>query len=784
MFKISRYVFLMWIALAPRFLAATVYYVAANGNDAHNGLFPAYLGETNGPWRTLSRAAGAVQPGDRVEIRAGIYQATSSWSTDGTQANPITITSYPGEVPIIDGSNRTVPSDPNSPLIQIYGDWCRISNLEARNSGGVGIMVDGGAEHCTLTNIYVHDNRGSGITMKGWYGLVESCRAYHNTLINEYSALSGSWGAGISACRHPQYTTIRNCTAWDNWGEGISTFESYHITIEGCTSFNNVTNFYISDTQYCLFQRNLAYCTPGNTIQGYSTQNNIASGNEGHTPALSHNTFINNLSMGGERNFNSGALPDCLVANNTFVNASATAGPESACVYFFSGAQTNAVFQNNIILQEDGVNIAQFDNPTGITFGYNNWSKAPPSGCRGTGDVTGNPMLSKSGSTGAGSLSPGWFRILADSPAKDKATALSAVKEDFFGAPRGSAPDIGAHEFVGVGSSPVGLSLSAQTGAPSPGLGGTTDPAPGEYSYSVGSSVSVRSVPYADYRFSRWTGDVMTAAVFDPANTLIMDTGKSLSATFCVKCADINGDLQITPGDAQSVFDIYLGKIADPTWCQLENADVNGDGTRLSPKVTPADAQSIFLHYLGGGTIGADCSGTSRPEAQSAHSSDLAGVSLTINEAAFAAGQDVPVPVIIDSPSNIRAFGFDLAFPADCLTFVGVERTELTEDFDQLEAAVIPQEPSHREPGSVMRGGARVLRVGGYKTDSRRDSSAGVLVTLIFRATGHSPDRAPLTIIATYDDVQNASVNLGSGPARVRRPLPDGPIPPSPRRRS
>ena len=118
-------------------------------------------------------------------------------------------------------------------------------------------------------------------------------------------------------------------------------------------------------------------------IQGYATQSNITTGNEGHTPACSHNTFINNLALGGERNFSAGVLPDCVVANNTFINASNTAGSESACVYFWPGAQTGAVFQNNIVIQEDSVKIAQFDNPTGITFGYNNWSKTPPSGCQG-----------------------------------------------------------------------------------------------------------------------------------------------------------------------------------------------------------------------------------------------------------------------------------------------------------------------------------------------------------------------------------------------------------------
>ncbi len=927
--KAGRFALILWIIIAPQLLAGTVYYVATSGNDSYNGLHPSYMSGANGPVRTLQRAAGLVKPGDTVQIRGGVYQATSNWSVDGTQASPITVTNYPGEVPVIDGINRTLPADPNNPLIQIYGSWYKVSSLETRNSGGVGIMVDDEADHCTLDNITSHDNRGSGIIMRGWYGLVVNCRAYRNTLINENCVLSGSWGAGISACRNPQYATIRNCTAWNNWGEGISTFESYHTTIEDCTSYNNMTNFYISDTEYCLFQRNLAYCTPGNAIQGLCTQNNIASGNEGHVPACSHNTFINNISMGGERNFNSGALPYCVIANNTFVNASGTAGGESANVYFFSGAQTNAVFKNNIILQEDGVNIAQFDHPTGIAFGYNLWSKTPVSGCLGTGDVFGNPLLAKTGSTGAGSLSPGWFKILANSPAKDRAAVLSEVREDYFKAARGGAPDMGAHELgydaspltalaagspvsglaplavnfkgtAGGGTSPytykwtfgdggtsavqdpahtfaavgsyvatltvtdqasatagstvninvvaslplnaniaaspssgraplavdfsgsvtgglapysyswsfgdggtataqspshiyaaagrytatltvtdsasakanasvtvtvestgaqASLSVAAETGAPAVGQGGTTDPPPGNYTFSKGSAVSVKSIPNTDYRFSRWVGDVEPAGMFSMATTLSLYSNMSVSATFCAKCADVNGDLNVTPADAQSAFDIYLGKINNPTWCELENGDVKCDGTRLEPRVTPSDAQWILNKYLKKGGLNSDCSGGSRTDTTVTSTAGVSapGATMILSNAALTSGGDILIAVVVDSPVEIDAFGFDLAFPPSALQFIGLEGGELTEGYDQLGANVVPFVPATRAGAAPEPEDLLVLRVGGYKTGSARNPASGVLVTLVFRGSGKTFDPSALSLVAAQDGLKNAS---------------------------
>ena len=214
-----------------------------------------------------------------------------------------------------------------------------------------------------------------------------------------------------------------------------------------------------------------------------------------------------------------------------------------------------------------------------------------------------------------------------------------------------------------------------------------------------------------------------------------MNTNKSVSGVFCTKCADVNGDLKVTPADAQLAFDIYLGKIANPTWCELENADVKCDGTKLSPKVSPADAQMIFNRYLKKGVADSTCSGESRAATAStlAWSSPL--VSLTINTTAFVPGRDVHVPVIIDSPSEINAFGFDLAFPSDTLTFVGLETTDLTTDYEQVEANVVPypqtlnfqsdspqsiQDLGHkpRPIGQIY----RLLRVGGYKTKSRHQS--------------------------------------------------------------
>jgi hypothetical protein len=427
---------------------ATIYYVATDGNDSYDGLFPARQKGSRGPFRTLMRAAHAVRAGDTVRIKGGIYQASSSWMADGTEAQPITVTNFNGEAVILDGDDFKIPGGAHDVLLQIYGDWYTISNLEIRHSSGSGMAIHG--NHCKVDNVYACQNWNSGIYMTGWYGLISGCRAYSNSMMNANAKMRIGWGFGISACRYPQYTTIRGCTSWENWGEGISTFESHHITIEDCVSYDNQCNFYLSDTQYCLFQRNLAYCTSGNKKQGYVTQANISLGDETHVPESSHNTVINNVALGGERNFVTGGrvLLNALVAHNTFVNAVDVGGIESTNVYFHAGNATGARFLNNIVLQEDEVTISHIEAKE-IAFGPNCWSRRPLLGCRGPSDIIGDPKILKSGPIGPGLLMPEWFKISMSSPVLDRAEPLAEVSDDMVRRARGQYPDMGALEAQG-----------------------------------------------------------------------------------------------------------------------------------------------------------------------------------------------------------------------------------------------------------------------------------------------------------------------------------------------
>jgi hypothetical protein len=177
-------------------------------------------------------------------------------------------------------------------------------------------------------------------------------------------------------------------------------------------------------------------------------------------------TIINNLVMGCPSNFSyfhsgvGGSYPDglinCLIANNTFVNALYS----GAVTIADGGSHSNTVFENNIAEQANGLPVIYYTGVNasgGITFAYNNWSKTAPSNVQGTGDVVGSPLMAETGSVAEGVLTAQYFMLTANSPAIGKAAAMSQVTVDYFGNPRGSSPDIGADQHTTQLSPPQDL---------------------------------------------------------------------------------------------------------------------------------------------------------------------------------------------------------------------------------------------------------------------------------------------------------------------------------------
>jgi len=304
------------------------------------------------------------------------------------------------------------------------------------------------------------------------------------------------------------------------------------------------------------------------------------------------------------------------------------------------------------------------------------------------------------------------------------------------------------------------LYISSATASPASGQGGSTNPDTGSYSYPAGNTAQVTALPAANYRFSKWTGDISGSDSYNSEITFNMDQDKSISALFCTQCGDVNGDLSITPADAQYVFEMFLGIISNATETQKENADVNCDGTATEPNITPADAQAIFEKFLGISELPGDCSCRSRADASSTaftqnNRSQTApleiqpgtpNIQLTIDDIDARFKREITVPIRINNPFNIKSFGFDLIFESGTLEFAGIEIGSLLNGFTMVDANEISE---------------GVVRVGGFSSEPIMTSSPSVLVRLKFRVLGRAKESSPLSITNTVDDIKNAATRPG-----------------------
>jgi hypothetical protein len=422
-----------YLPVINNFLGA-VYYVSPNGSDSNPGTI--YL-----PWRSIGKAAGMVEPGDIVYIRGGVYHEVVDFSSSGTSKTTINIFAYPGETPIIDGINYALPQGYGAALLKISGNYVYVSGLEVRYSSYLGVLVEG--EHSVANRINSHHNLHSGMRISGNYSIIENSQVWSNDMQNYNGQYPAGDSAALTASRQPNYAIIRHNVVYMNWGIGLSSYEANGTIIEGNVVYDNYsTNTYISDTTNALFQRNFIYAT-GNMNGG--TQIGIQVNDEISDPPSANIAIINNIIHGANRNLacykgSTREMTNVLIANNTFVNSTGESN-----VIISDGLTFNNVFFMNNIIQQDGELpiILVPENHPGLTFSNNLWSKTPPFGASGDGDIINDPVFAETGNP----YTPEWFKLTALSPAIDVALFLSEVKFDYFGNIRAPLPDIGANEF-------------------------------------------------------------------------------------------------------------------------------------------------------------------------------------------------------------------------------------------------------------------------------------------------------------------------------------------------
>jgi hypothetical protein len=467
---------------------AATYYVSPNGVDSNSGA------SLSAPVKTIKKALSkATAQGDIVYVTTGTYAETVYIGQSG-----ITLSAYGDNKPVIDGGS-SLPNVDWGKLIYVMGNNNTVSGFEVKNSnskgaykGGNGVQVDG--HHNMISKMNVHHNWDKGIRILGDYTTVEDSTIWQNARSNSANPGSGGWGSGIAAARNTSsaaikpgitsYAVLRRNKVFNNWGEGLACWEADRCTLEDNVVYDNWTNnLYLSDATNSLVNRNMVYISSSSAIpfrdnkppSGLTLADEVASAPRSANNSIINN-FIYNTNFSAFRwtNVAKSGLNNVLIANNTIVDGGLSTGAGGS----YSIVNTSSQIRNNIILG----NSSAVASNSGITFSNNNWS-ATPSAAASSTDIAGDPKVARTGTMTPGTLTPAYFQILGSSPVINAAMSLNSVTKDFFQSARGTAPDIGGHEFASTTTSTSSPSSGSCTQVALSVSGAASD---GGYSYILG----------------------------------------------------------------------------------------------------------------------------------------------------------------------------------------------------------------------------------------------------------------------------------------------------------
>ena len=188
-----------------------ILYVAPNGSDANPGSYAE-------PFATLEAAMNAMNPGDLLYVRGGLYRSAGTGrgisQKKGTVDKWFTVLNYPGETPVFDGEwygDATIGM-----LFDSCAYW-HIEGLEFRNYTQDAVYLRNGCDHFEIVNMKLHD-----VT-----SLVHGASAYDGIVV------IGSTNVLIEGCEIWNIGYARDLGSMLDHGVYVSTGSS-NVTVRGC----------------------------------------------------------------------------------------------------------------------------------------------------------------------------------------------------------------------------------------------------------------------------------------------------------------------------------------------------------------------------------------------------------------------------------------------------------------------------------------------------------------------------------------------------------------------
>ncbi|MBI3229091.1 MAG: right-handed parallel beta-helix repeat-containing protein [Burkholderiales bacterium] len=412
-------------------IAAGTYYVATNGSDSNPGTLAQ-------PWKTLQKAATSAGPGVTVQVRGGVYNERVNIKASGSAtAGYFVLQNYPGETPVLDGSNLTAPASTTGLVTLTDTSYVKVMGFELRNystskssATPAGILIEGAGTYIEIRNNYVHHistevkssaGNAFGIAV---YGSKAPASINHLTLDgNHLTNLKTGSSESMVVNGNVENFVISHNRVHDNNNIGIDA-----IGYEGTSpnpSYDRARNGIISD----------------NLVYNISSKGNPAYGNDmsadgiyvdgGSNITIERNT-VHHVDIGIEAaSEHKGKLTDYITIRNNLIYQNNTVG-----MYY----STNNQFSNNIVVaSRQGRFLSAASRPTTSPLAMNNNVYFSPLGlAQGTwqwkgADYKGLSAFSKaSGNDGQSQFvdplfvdaAKGNFALSPNSPAKGKGASF------------------------------------------------------------------------------------------------------------------------------------------------------------------------------------------------------------------------------------------------------------------------------------------------------------------------------------------------------------------------
>jgi len=383
----------------PTVVTAHTYYVSNQGSDANAGTLQA-------PIKSIGIALDKAVAGDIIIVRGGTYFEKLSFSKSGVLASPVTVKAYPGERPVLDGSNLTVTgwtsllSFSNARYIVLDGfDICNVTSA-ASNADPEGIFINGTSHDITIKNCRIYNIKNSATLANGRSGhailvigsaataitnlVIDSCTIHdtwtgtsenltvagnvdgftisHNTIYNtENIGIIVAGGDGLNPSGNVATNYARNGVVSDNVLYNVSMANS--AVVWGTGNYGAIA-IYVCGGAGAIIERNKVYnCDRGIGLVSesniYPTKTTIVRNN------FVYNCWRTGIYMGDYLNYTHGGTNNCYVVNNTLYQNDRTTGAFGEIegeIRLTEHCDSNVICNNIIYAEPTDVYIHKYTN--------------------------------------------------------------------------------------------------------------------------------------------------------------------------------------------------------------------------------------------------------------------------------------------------------------------------------------------------------------------------------------------------------------------------------------